>query len=101
MEKVWREVVVALKKRIPAHSFRMWIDPLAGDGDEEGRWTITCPNAFSRKRVQEHFGELIQAELRRILGDPNCHISLRRPAAARANLEATPVNLRCWGRTSA
>jgi chromosomal replication initiator protein len=75
MEKVWKEVVAALKKRIPAHSLRMWVDPLVFNGNEEGRWTITCPNAFFRKRVQEHYGEMIQAELQRVLGDPGCRIS--------------------------
>ncbi len=68
MNKVWQDVRAALKKRIPAHSFRMWIEPLELTGTDDGAWTITCPNAFSRKRVQDHFGALIESELRRLLG---------------------------------
>jgi len=63
MDKLWKNVRAALKKRVPTHSFRMWIEPLELAGGEDGDWTITCPNAFSKKRVQEHFGELIEAEL--------------------------------------
>lgn len=75
MDKVWKEVLAALKKRIQPHSYRMWIDPLHFSGDEEGGWTIACPNAFSKKRVQEHFGALIHAELKRVLKDPECRIT--------------------------
>jgi chromosomal replication initiator protein len=75
MDKVWKEVLAALKKRIQPHSYRMWIDPLVFSGDDEGAWTITCPNAFSKKRVQEHFGELIHAELKRVLKDPGCRLA--------------------------
>jgi chromosomal replication initiator protein len=69
MDKAWKDIKASLKRRIPAHSFRMWIEPLELDrGDDDG-WVITCPNAFSRKRVQDHFGALIDSELRRAIGD--------------------------------
>jgi chromosomal replication initiator protein len=74
MEKVIKELRAALKKRIAAHSFHMWIEPLDFESPAEGQWRIICPNAFSRKRVQDHFGELIKAELRRIAGQPECRI---------------------------
>jgi len=69
MEKPWKEIKANLKRRIPAHSFRMWIEPLELHHDDNDSWVITCPNAFSRKRVQEHFATVIEAELRRVLGD--------------------------------
>jgi chromosomal replication initiator protein len=75
MEKVWKELRAALKKRVAAHSFRMWIEPLELEHGEDGEWVVTCPNAFSRKRVQDHFGEVIAAELRRMVGLPDCRIS--------------------------
>jgi len=69
MDKAWKDIKASLKRRIPAHSFRMWIEPLElHRGDDDG-WVMTCPNAFSRKRVQDHFGALIDSELRRALGD--------------------------------
>ncbi len=71
MENVWKELRAVLKKRVAAHSFRMWIEPLDLQHNEEGEWVFTCPNAFSRKRVQEHFGEVITSELRRMVGQPD------------------------------
>ncbi len=69
MEKIWKDLRAALKKRIAAHSYRMWIDPLGLERSEGGEWVIVCPNAFSRKRVQEHFGPTIRGELARICGE--------------------------------
>jgi len=75
MDKAWKDVKVSLKRRIPAHSFRMWIEPLELHRGDDDEWVITCPNAFSRKRVQEHFGAVIEPELRRVLGDTPCRVS--------------------------
>jgi chromosomal replication initiator protein len=74
MEKILKELRAALKKRIPAHSFHMWIEPLDLQSPSEGHWQVICPNAFSRKRVQDHFGELLSAELRRITSEPECRV---------------------------
>jgi chromosomal replication initiator protein len=68
MDKVWKDIQASLKRRIPAHSFRMWIEPIELNRGDDGEWVITCPNAFSRKRVHDHFGAVIEAELRRVLG---------------------------------
>src|SRR5512139_2171165 len=76
MEKVWKEIRRELKKRVAPHSYRMWVEPLeASRGGEETEWVITCPNAFSRKRVQDHFGEVIAAEFQRILGRADLQIA--------------------------
>ena len=75
MEKISKDLRAALKKRIAAHSFRMWIEPLELESPADGEWLVICPNAFSRKRVQEHFGELLKAELRRITGQAECRVA--------------------------
>lgn len=75
MEKLWKDLLSALKKRVAAHSFHMWIEPLEVNPGEDGDWVVTCPNAFSRKRVQDHFGAVIEAELRRLVGLPDCRVS--------------------------
>ncbi len=93
MDKAWKDIKASLKRRIPAHSFRMWIEPLElhrGEGDD---WVITCPNAFSRKRVQDHFGAVIEAELRRTLGEAASGLSyhvLGRRNGQRIQAEAHP-----------
>ncbi len=91
MDKLWKNVRAALKKRVPTHSFRMWIEPLELASGEDGDWTITCPNAFSKKRVQEHFGELIEAELRRVAGDAGGRIRFH--VAGRRNGQRAEVDV--------
>jgi chromosomal replication initiator protein len=68
MKKSWNEVKASIKSRIPDHSFWMWIEPLrVARGDESGI-VLYSPNFFSRKRVLEHYGALIESELKKILG---------------------------------
>jgi chromosomal replication initiator protein len=73
MEAVWEKVKSAIKKRIPAHSFEMWIEPLDMEKCENGRWVIACPNFFSKKRVSDLYRNLISAELSTATGN-SCHL---------------------------
>jgi len=46
----------------------MWIDPIAVQENQEGELILTCPNAFSCRRIQEHYGTLIRQEVARRCG---------------------------------
>ncbi len=63
MREVWTEIKSALKAQIPAHSFRMWIEPVEYIRSEPGTLVLSCPNFFSRKRVQEHYLAMIEAQI--------------------------------------
>jgi chromosomal replication initiator protein len=67
-EAIWKKIKSAIKKRIPSHSYRMWIEPLEMELADEGAWVIFCPNFFSKKRVQDLYGRMIKDEIHRILG---------------------------------
>jgi chromosomal replication initiator protein len=69
MEDVWNAVKEALKQRVPAHRYRMWIEPIEFSKAEQGRMVLSCPNLFSKKRVTEQYGEMIEAEVARALND--------------------------------
>ena len=69
MDAIWKQVKSALKNRIPDHSFRMWIEPMGFSKTEGECVFLSCPNFFSRKRVQEQYGDLIQSEINRLVGD--------------------------------
>ena len=43
----------------------MWIDPIAVQETDKGELVLTCPNAFSCRRIQEHYGALIRQEVAR------------------------------------
>jgi chromosomal replication initiator protein len=66
MERIWQKVKAALATQIPPHAFRMWIEPLRIGSVDANTMQINCPNLFFKRRVMEHFGELIRAELNRL-----------------------------------
>lgn len=62
----------------------MWIDPISARETEGGEVILTCPNAFSCRRLQEHYGSLIRQEVAR-LGGKTCRFTAangHRPEAA-------------------
>jgi chromosomal replication initiator protein len=63
MSQIWQAAKTVLAKRIPEHSFAMWIEPLTVDQSGKEQIRLACPNIFFRRRVLEHFGPLIQSEL--------------------------------------
>ena len=54
----------------------MWIDPLSLEETDEGDLVLVCPNAFSCRRVQEHYGDLIRQAMLTFGGQP-CRIVAR------------------------
>ena len=76
MEAVWKKVQSAIKKRVPHHSYRMWIEPLELHESQENGFEISCPNFFSKKRVQDQYGEMIESELHKVMGDA-CHLAFK------------------------
>ena len=75
MKKIWDEAKVSIKAGIPAHTFRMWIEPLQLARCDENRIVLCSPNFFSRKRVLEIYGSLIESEIKSVLGR-ECQLSI-------------------------
>ncbi len=75
MEEIWNQVKSAIKERIPSHSYRMWIEPLALNQCNEGRAVLSCPNFFSKKRVKDHYVSLIESQINEFTGKA-CKLSL-------------------------
>lgn len=68
MEIVWNQVKSALKERVSESSYRMWLEPVSFIRSEKDVIYLSTPNVFSRKRLQEHFGQLVQNEWQEALG---------------------------------
>ena len=66
MKTIWNKVKAEIKRQIPVHSYRMWIEPLEFIKSQEDVVTLSCPNFFSKKRVQNHYGDLIESEVNKI-----------------------------------
>ncbi len=75
MEMVWEKAKAAIKKRIPGHSFRMWIEPLHMQSFSDYHLILETPNLFSRKRVNNHYSTLIEKEMTLALGK-DCRLSV-------------------------
>ncbi len=73
METVWTKAKSAIKECVPGHSYRMWLEPVCFLRREDDVLVLSSPNSFSKKRVQEHFADLIRKEIEKILGRP-CRI---------------------------
>lgn len=68
MESVWTEVKSAIKKQIPCQSFMMWIDPIEFSRSDDGRIVLSCPNFFSKKRIENQYSPVIEEEIKKIYG---------------------------------
>lgn len=75
MQALWKKAKTALAQRLPAHSYRMWIEPLGLQSWTNGSAVLTCPNFFSRKRILENYREPVEAVLSEVAGHP-CRISV-------------------------
>jgi chromosomal replication initiator protein len=70
MERTWQKVKASLATQIPPYAYRMWIEPLKIGAADSRVLQLNCPNLFFRKRVMDHFGELIRSELNRLPEGP-------------------------------
>jgi chromosomal replication initiator protein len=68
MEQIWSTVKSLLKEKIPGHSYRMWIEPITPNENESGEIVLSCPNLFSKKRVCDHYGGLIESAVSHAAG---------------------------------
>ncbi len=69
MEEIWEKAKSAIKAKVPIHSYRMWIDPLEYGNGQGKSLVLTCPNFFSKKRVQDHYQSLICSEIEAVSGE--------------------------------
>jgi len=105
MKSIWKEVKAAIQLRIPGHSYRMWIEPLELKKCRDDAVVISCPNFFSKKRILDNYGRLLESEMNRISGkayglllEVSAEKPLTRPACEKniqlplPNVNARPCN---------
>lgn len=68
MEIVWNQVKSALKERVSESSYRMWLEPVSFIRRDQDAIYLSTPNVFSKKRLLEHFADLVQNEWQAALG---------------------------------
>jgi chromosomal replication initiator protein len=75
MQSAWNQVKTQIHKKLPHHTFMVWIEPLEFIDLRDDEVVLGCPNTFARKWVMNHYIDLIKAELERVW-ELRCHISL-------------------------
>jgi chromosomal replication initiator protein len=60
MDRIWTSVKSLLKEKIPGHSYRMWIEPIVFFEKKDGAIVLACPNQFSKKRISDHYRQMIE-----------------------------------------
>ena len=97
MQAAWNTVKDALKARIPAHSHRMWIEPIQFVEKKQNCIFLSCPNAFYRKKIVELYMKMIKAELEALCGTPyevDLKISKNgSPKACSPKTQTSPIQL--------
>jgi len=68
MKGIWEETKAAIKLTIPKHCFRMWIEPLQLMKCTAESIVLSSHNFFSKKRVLDNYGALMESELKRVAG---------------------------------
>jgi len=68
MEQIWQKVKTAIKEHIPGHSYRMWIEPVEFRENKGNSVVLSCPNFYSKKRVQDNYASLIKSQFSKIAG---------------------------------
>jgi chromosomal replication initiator protein len=63
MQAVWNNVKDVLKERIPAHSYQIWIEPIQFLEFNDNCMILSCPNAFYKKKIHEHYMDMIMSEM--------------------------------------
>jgi chromosomal replication initiator protein len=75
MQSAWNQVKTQIHKKLPHHTFMVWIEPLELIDLREDEIVLGCPNTFARKWVINHYVDLIKAELERAC-EIRCRITL-------------------------
>ncbi|MBW1940570.1 MAG: chromosomal replication initiator protein DnaA, partial [Deltaproteobacteria bacterium] len=68
MEAIWKEVKTKIKKHLPDHSYRMWIEPIEFNKYTDDTVILSSPNFFCKRRVQNHYGSLLESEINKASG---------------------------------
>ncbi len=75
MNGLWAQVKSQIKKSIPDHSYRMWIDPVDLLEHKDGCICLSTPNEFFVRRLKENYQGLLEEEFKK-LGQP-VHIAFK------------------------
>ena len=66
MELLWKEVKCQIKKTLPDHSYRMWIDPVEFLEYDNHHVKLSSPNAYFVKRLKDNYLPIFEKEFSKL-----------------------------------
>lgn len=66
MESFWEKVKYQVKKTLPDHCYRMWIDPVRMLEFNDQTIKLSSPNAYFIKRLKDNYLPMLQEEFSRL-----------------------------------
>ena len=69
-ESCWNQAKACIHKKVPHHSFMVWIEPLKWVGPRDDQTVLGCPSSFFKNWVTRHYLGLIRAEMEEICQRP-------------------------------
>ncbi len=68
MKILWNEVKTSVKQILPEHSYNMWIKPMEFQMAKKNSVVVSCSNFYSKKRILDQHGAVLDKEIKRIFG---------------------------------
>lgn len=69
MEEIWNNTKNTIREQMAGHTYSMWIEPMEFIRNSNGRIVLSCPNHFSKKKIQDNFLSLIESEILKSSGE--------------------------------
>jgi chromosomal replication initiator protein len=66
---IWNNVKTSIKDQVPGHSYSMWIEPLEVIECCNEKIVLSCPNSFSKRRIESNYAPLIASEINKLTGN--------------------------------
>jgi chromosomal replication initiator protein len=66
LELFWEEVKGQIKRTLPDHSYRMWIDPVELLGHDGHHIRLSSPNSYSVKRLKDNYLPIFMEEFSKL-----------------------------------
>ncbi len=62
MDNFLDDLKASIKKELPSHKFAIWMEPLSFIDYKEGSLYLSCPNSFTKNKIETCYRELIEKE---------------------------------------
>ena len=66
MQSYWKQVKNQLKKILPDHSYRMWIEPVKFIDYDKQHIKLSCPNSYFIKRLKNNYLPIFEKEFAKL-----------------------------------